>query len=96
MLKIVKNFYFEGIIIISILVSSICLAIDNPLNNPKGTLSMVLEIIDDVLTLIFTIEIILKVFAYGFLFNGKNSYLRVSENLVDFSVVCFSIVDIIF
>jgi hypothetical protein len=48
---------------------------ENPLNDPQGKLTKALGIIDLTTTIIFSIEMILKILAYGFIFNGDNSYL---------------------
>ena len=72
------------------------MAIDNPLNDPNGTLSTVLNQIDLVITIIFVIESVLKIITFGFLLNGKQSYLRISWNVMDFVIVVFSVISIIF
>jgi len=41
--------------------------------------------------LIFGLEMILKILAFGFLFNGSNSYLRNSSNILDFIVISLSV-----
>ena len=67
---LVDNKYFEYTILSAIIVSSIHLALDNPLNNPKSTYAKVLVIIDYMLTSIFTFEAFLKMLAFGILLNG--------------------------
>lgn len=74
--KIVKHKAFDGSIIGAIVISSICLAFENPLNNPKGSLTMVLNDINYFLTFVFIVEAIVKIIALGFIFNGQKSYLR--------------------
>lgn len=49
-----------------------------------------LKIIDITTITIFTIEAICKIVTYGFLMNGKNSYLRGIWNLLDFIILIFS------
>jgi len=46
------------------------------LNNPNGDLAKVLLGMDIALTTLFTLEAIVKMIAFGFVFNGKESYLR--------------------
>jgi Trk-type K+ transport system membrane component len=53
---------------------------------------MDLFIIDCFTTAIFTLEAILKIVTLGFLFCGKNSFLRNSWNILDFIIVIFSII----
>lgn len=72
------------------------MAIDNPLNDPNGTTSVVLNQIDLVITIIFCLESALKIVHFGLFFNGKNSYLRISWNIMDFVIVVFSVISIIF
>ena len=43
------------------------------------------------MTVIFTIEAMLKIITTGFLFNRKNSYLRNSWNVLDFLIVSFAL-----
>ena len=50
--------------------------------------------INYVMTCIFTVEVIVKVIAQGFLFNGKTSYMRNSGNVLDFFIVLFALIDI--
>jgi len=87
--------WFEYFILVAILISSITLAIENPLNNPDSMLSQCLVIINMTMTFIFLLESLLKVVATGFLFNGKTSYLRNPWNVVDFFIVFVSISSIL-
>jgi hypothetical protein len=48
-------------------------------------------LVDLILTIIFTIEAILKIISLGFLFNGNESYLRNSWNIIDFTIVLISV-----
>jgi hypothetical protein len=53
-----------------------------------------LKILDYITTSIFTAEIIIKVIALGFYFNGKLSYMKNEWNIVDFFIVVFSIISV--
>jgi membrane-anchored protein YejM (alkaline phosphatase superfamily) len=86
--------HFDNCIILLIVISSITLAIDNPLNDPESDLSITLMYIDIVITALFTIEFLLKVISYGFLFNGDDSYLRNGWNILDFFIVVISLVSL--
>ena len=83
--------HFDAIIILVILVSGIQLALENPLNGPDSKLVNSLYYLDMVTTIIFCLEMLLKIISYGFLFNGSNSYLQNPSNLMDFVIVLFSV-----
>ena len=53
-----------------------------------------MNIINYVMTFMFTIEVIIKIISKGFLFNGKKSYLRSAANILDFVIVVFALIDI--
>jgi len=74
-----------------ILISTVVMAIDNPLNDPDGQLSTVLNYIDIVMTSFFVLESVFKIIVYGLIFNGQQSYLRISWNIMDFLIVIFSV-----
>lgn len=68
--------------------------LDTPLSDPNSSLSYVLEWLDIATTILFGIETFLKIFAYGFLLNGSESYLKNPWNIVDFLVFLFSVISI--
>ncbi len=82
---------FEWLMILSIIVSSICLALDNPLNDPNSNLSRNLIRIDVILTIIFTFEAVAKIVTFGFYECGSKSYLRNGWNILDFFVVLVTV-----
>lgn len=88
--------YFKNTILILILVSSVLLAIENPLTDPNSTEAFVLKILDSILTVAFTVEIIIKVVANGFIANGKDSYMKHFWNVLDFFIVIIAIVSLTF
>jgi hypothetical protein len=72
------------------LISSILLAVDNPLDDPESNLKLILNIIDIFFSAIFVLELILKVISLGFLYNhasNENAYIRNSWNVLDILVV---------
>lgn len=69
--------------------SSIDIATSNPLNNPQSGYAKAEHIFDFVMTIIFTIEIVIKVIANGFIACGRKSYIRNPENILDFVIVVF-------
>lgn len=90
--KIVNNKkYFENTILLLILVTTINLALESPLDDPESKKLQVLNYIDYVMNAIFTIEMLLKIVAFGFLFNGPQSYLKVGWNVLDFFIVLSSL-----
>ena len=58
---------FENTVLVLIILSSLMLAIDSPLNDPETTLSKVLYIIDAIFTFLFLIESVIKIIAFGFI-----------------------------
>ncbi|CDW81684.1 voltage-gated ion channel superfamily [Stylonychia lemnae] len=58
--KYCKHKNFEGLMLFIILISSIQLAVDNPLNDPDAILSKILSNLDIALTVAFTIEAIIS------------------------------------
>lgn len=83
--------YFDDCSNLMVLFSTILLAIDNPLDNPESRKQIVLKILDYVTTTIFSLEALIKICVFGFLFNGKKSYFRVAWNILDFFVVGISL-----
>lgn len=57
-------------ILFLIVVSSIMLALDNPLNDPESDLMRVLSLSDIIFTSFFALEAVMKIISFGFLFNG--------------------------
>lgn len=62
--------------------------------DPDSKFASSLYYIDFVSTIIFIVEAIIKITAYGFYFCGPNSYLRSTWNRLDFFIVILSIVSI--
>ena len=67
---------FDQFILIIIAISSMAMYFENPLNDPNGVVQEILGVLDYVTTAIFFSEVVLRVTAYGFFFNGKKSYLK--------------------
>ena len=57
-------------------------------SDPKKlkTNNQIIEWINRIMTIIFTLEAMLKIIAMGFAF-GKNAYLRDYWNIIDFAIV---------
>ena len=75
--------------------SSIALAFESPLNDPAGTITKVVGVFDVVTTILFTLEVIIRVVATGFYLNGNKSYLKDSWHVIDFVIVCFSLIELV-
>lgn len=67
---------FDNFILFLIVFSTFLLILESPLNDPKSKQADTLQIIDIVVTILFTIELILKVIVLGFFSNGSDSYIR--------------------
>ncbi|TNV87903.1 hypothetical protein FGO68_gene16047 [Halteria grandinella] len=91
-MELVRHQFFEIFILITIIISSVQLAIDSPLLDPNGDKSLNLYIVDTFTTTIFAVEAILKIVSLGFALNGKYSYLRNPWNLADFIILILSII----
>lgn len=71
----IKNFIdyrdiFDNFILVIILISTLLLAFEKPSLDPEGSTMTRLDTIDFYITIIFTVECVLKIIAYGLLFNG--------------------------
>ena len=81
---------FDRIILVAIVVSSICLAVDSPRLDPESDIKDELLKLDLIFTAIFFGEMCIKVVAFGFFF-GRESYLSSAWNVIDFTIVTTSI-----
>ena len=77
-----------------IIVSTVTLALEEPLEDPNSAKRQVINIIDLATTAIFTFESMLKIIALGFIMNGKKSYLRDSWNILDFIIVVSGLISL--
>jgi hypothetical protein len=89
--NLLTNPIFERAILAIIIISTIQLAIDNPLNDPQSVMSQSLSRLDYALTAAFTMELLLKVIAYGFVNCGSTSFIRNYWNVVDTFVVIITV-----
>lgn len=84
---------FENFVILIIFINSVVLAIyDYNDRNNKLLWNQSLEKIGNVLTILFAIEMILKILAQGFIVH-KNAYLRDAWSWLDFVVVITGIME---
>lgn len=93
--NIVKHELYDSLVLLLIGISTILLTLDNPNMDEQGELARVLGIFDFVLTSLFTLECMINIVLFGFICNGKYSYMRDSWNVMDLLIVIFSILTII-
>lgn len=91
--KEVRNInLLNATIYLAIGVSSLLPAMQSPLFDDKSKTQQILDKIDLVMTMLFTLEVVIKVISRGLFFNGPNSYLKKPSNVLDFFVVVISLV----
>lgn len=90
--KIATNTYFVNFILCLIIVSSILLAAEDPLN-ASAKRNQVLNYFDYFFTSVFTLEILIKFVSYGLILH-KGSFCRSAFNLLDLLVVSVSVISI--
>lgn len=91
--SVVCHRHFDNMILVVIFVSSVCLALDSPRNDPSGTLASVLIWFDIALTSIFSAELVLKVIARG-LWVGDGAFLGSGWNMLDATIVVVSVMSL--
>eukprot|EP00937_MAST-01D_sp_MAST-1D-sp2_P001962 g1962.t1 len=84
----------EAVVMGLILVSSVLLALEEPLARPGSDTAVGLSIADQCLVFIFIAECALKIFAFGF-WRHDGAYLRSGWNRLDFFIVCTSIFNMV-
>ena len=77
---------FDNFILVIIVVSTLCLALENPLLRPDHPLWSVLLALDIGLNALFTLEVVLKVLVMGFVCH-RGAYIRNAWNMLDFGIV---------
>ena len=85
--KFINHRYFELFILIIIIISSILLALDDPLSASNN---IALNVVDEIITALFICEALLKIISKGFILNGPESYIRSPGNILDLVVIIFS------
>jgi hypothetical protein len=90
MIKLVQSNQFENFISFTILLSSLSLSLENPLHDPNGGWEVTLFNLDIFVTVLFVFELIFKMIAFGFLFNGPKSYLLDGWHKLDFFIIMMS------
>jgi len=84
--KVVTRKWFDNGILVCIILSSVTLAIDSPLSDPTTSLSVALLVLDWIMTVIFSVEMCLKMVGLG-LWGHSEAYLTNGWNLLDGIIV---------
>ena len=84
------NTTFDYIILFFIVVSTITLALETPMDDPNGTFVEILTYIDYFMTGAFTLEALLKIIGWGFIAT-PTSYMKDPWNILDFVIVISAI-----
>ena len=83
--------HFDDFSNFMVVLSTILLVIDNPLDDPHSKKQFILTIFDYVTTSVFSFECVVKICVFGLLINGNRSYFREPWNFLDFFVVLVSL-----
>ncbi|KAJ9468458.1 Sodium channel protein 60E [Diplonema papillatum] len=93
----VRHPLFEKIILVFILSSSMIMIAENPRQAATGSWASFLEISNYVFTGIFTLEMVMKIVAFGLIFDEGDSepaYLKEKWNILDGSIVVLAILSL--
>ena len=88
--RIENSTWFSNAVLVSIMISTLILILENPMYDPKSSYMIFLENMNKVMTIIFILEAAVKITVYGFICNGENSYCRNIWNVMDFLIVLLS------
>jgi Ion transport protein len=78
-----KAVWFERTITVLIVITTVLMAMDSPIEDPQTEFKQAIMVMGNVITGVYAVESILKIFCYGFIFN-EGAYLRDVWNLIDF------------
>ena len=88
-MHVVQHHLFEQAIVLAIIASSLCLALDVPRLDPTSGLAALLRLLNYVWAALFFLEMLLKVVAFGFC-SSEHAYARSPWNLLDLAIVIIS------
>ena len=88
--RIVLHKWFDGLALVAILYSSVCLALENPRTDPDSSFATFLYVNDIVICVIFSVECALKLVA-----QGPIGYASGPWNVLDFVIVIISILSVV-
>ncbi|KAL4506799.1 hypothetical protein ABPG72_001220 [Tetrahymena utriculariae] len=89
--QFLKSKYFENSIIFLIVLSCIILGISDPLKDPNSTTQKTIRYLDIIIIIIFIIEGVLKMIAYGIYNKNSDSYLKNGWNIIDLTSIIISL-----
>jgi hypothetical protein len=92
---VISHRHFESAILALIVLSSVALALDAPSLDDASMLKQALYILDWTFVIAFLVEALLKILVMGFVFNGPDSYLRNTWNVLDFVIVVAGVVTVV-
>jgi len=87
--KMVDTSWFQNTILAAIVISSLSLAMDEPGLDEDSGVGQFLLVTNWIFTIMFTVELLIKVTVYGFLFT-PNAYLKDGWNVLDCFIVIIS------
>ncbi|XP_066933924.1 voltage-dependent T-type calcium channel subunit alpha-1H-like isoform X2 [Clytia hemisphaerica] len=93
-INLVGKQWFDNVVLFFILLNCIIMAIERPSIKDGSIERKIIDVSNHVFTVVFTIEMFIKIFAAGFYFGEKTTYLKNSWNRIDFVLVIISLVDI--
>ena len=86
--RLIENTYFEGVVLALILISSFVMTLEDVYFSTRPTLQDGLFYLDRILTVVFFIETVLKLFSMGFI-----AYFRNAWCWLDFVIVAVSLIN---
>jgi len=89
--RIVEDNRFTNFVLGAVLISSLLLVVDNPLNDPNGFVSTSIQKSNVFFGYFFAIEALMKIIALH-AFGPKTAYFYDSWNLIDFFVTFFGVI----
>jgi hypothetical protein len=96
--NVVETKQFDQVILVCIVIASLTMALDAPLADPRRWLPITLYVLNIIFTVIFAIEMILKMVAYGCIFSMSSqppAYWQQPWNILDGTVVIISVIDLV-
>lgn len=95
MKRILDYKQFEYFMLVIIFISSIILVISSPFEPPDSDIESALRILDQIVTIIYGIEVIMNIISFGFIFGSKTYMRRSIWNILDLTVFIFSLLGVV-
>lgn len=93
---ILKQKIYEYFILFIVSISCFLLCFKRPFETDKNGINYYILNFEIFIFSIFFIEFLLKIIAFGFLLNGKQSYILNGGNILDFSMIILNIIEQIY